>query len=122
MCAVIYNGNDRSVLYSRLPRLWGGMDSSYELLCKRELGNVVDRYAIAVKKPDSDVTVGHLPKKFPEFAVCLLKEGVRLQPQLRAADDIRHFQSLFTTSFLLADNSEFAEEIAAEGITLDNGP
>ena len=81
------------------------MDGSYELLCERELGNVVDRYyAIAVKKPDSDVTVGHLPKKFLESAVCLLKEGARLQPQLRAADDIHHFQSLFTTSFLLADS------------------
>ena len=98
------------------------MDGSYELLCERELGNVVDRYTIAVKKPDSDVTVGHLPKKFPESVVCLLKEGARLQPQLRAAIDIRHFQNLFTTSFLPADNSEFAEEIVAEGITLDNGP
>ena len=34
-----------------------------ELLCERKLGNVVDRYAIAVKKPDSGVTVGHLRKK-----------------------------------------------------------
>ena len=32
------------------------------MLCEREPGNVVDRYAMAVKK-DSDVTIGHLPRK-----------------------------------------------------------
>ena len=33
-----------------------------QLLCEREPRNVVNRYAMAVKK-DSGVTVGHLPRK-----------------------------------------------------------
>ena len=33
-----------------------------ELSCEREIGNVVNRYAVAVRK-DSGETVGHMPKK-----------------------------------------------------------
>ena len=46
-----------------------------ELLCERELGNVVDRYAIAVKKPDSGVTVGHLPKKISRVCSMFTQRG-----------------------------------------------
>ena len=38
-----------------------------ELICIPEIGNVVDRYAVAVKK-DSGETVGHLPRKNWTFA------------------------------------------------------
>ena len=33
-----------------------------QLLCEREVRNVVDRYTISVKK-DLGITVGHLPQK-----------------------------------------------------------
>ena len=40
-----------------------------ELTCQREIGNVVDRYAVAVKK-DTGESVGHVPKKFLGYVVC----------------------------------------------------
>ena len=45
-----------------------------ELYTERELGNVVDRYAIAVKK-DSGETVGHLPKKISRMCSMFIQEG-----------------------------------------------
>ena len=41
------------------------------LTCEWEIGIVVDRYAIAIKKYSCE-TVGHVPKKFPEPAVLSL--------------------------------------------------
>ena len=76
MCAV-YDGNDCGfVLHSRLPRLWGGVDGGYaeQLLCEREPGNVVDRYAMAVKK-DSGVTIGHLPQKISRMCSMFTQRG-----------------------------------------------
>ena len=49
-----------------------------ELLCERELGNVVDRYAIAVKKPDSGITVGHLPKKISRVCSMFTQRGGKI--------------------------------------------
>ena len=45
-----------------------------ELYAERELGNVVDRYVIAVKK-DSGETVGHLPKKISRMCSMFIQEG-----------------------------------------------
>jgi len=39
-----------------------------QLTCEHEIGNMVDRYAAAVKK-DSGETVGHVPRKISECAV-----------------------------------------------------
>ena len=40
-----------------------------ELNCEREIGNMVDRYAVAVKKPDMGETVGHCLRGSPECVV-----------------------------------------------------
>ena len=45
-----------------------------ELTCEREIGNVVDRYAVAVKK-DTDETVGHAPKKISRICSSFLQHG-----------------------------------------------
>ena len=59
------NGVGCAFMHSRLPCLWGGLDSnSWEsvVLWVRNR-SVVDQYAVAVKK-ESDITVGHFPRKF----------------------------------------------------------
>ena len=43
-----------------------------ELTCEREIGNVVDRYAVAVKK-DTGETVGHVPKKISRICSSFLQ-------------------------------------------------
>ena len=45
-----------------------------KLVCEREIGNVVDRYAVAVKK-DSGKTVGHMPKKISRMCSSFLQQG-----------------------------------------------
>ena len=45
-----------------------------ELTCQREIGNVVDRYAVAVKK-DIGETVGHVPKKTSGICSSFLQHG-----------------------------------------------
>ena len=45
-----------------------------ELYTEREIGNVVDCYAVAVKK-DSGETVGHLPKKISQMCSMFIQEG-----------------------------------------------
>ena len=45
-----------------------------QLYTEREIGNVVDRYAVAVKK-DSGETVGHLPKKISRMCSMFMQEG-----------------------------------------------
>ena len=45
-----------------------------ELTCQREIGNVVDRYAVAVKK-DTGETVGHVPKKISRICSSFLQHG-----------------------------------------------
>ena len=46
-----------------------------QLYCEREPGNVVDRYAMAVKKPDSHVIVGHLPQKISRVCSMFTQRG-----------------------------------------------
>ena len=43
-----------------------------ELYCEREIGNIMDRYAV-VKKPGTNETVGDLPRKYHEGAVYFSK-------------------------------------------------
>ena len=45
-----------------------------QLLCEREPGNMVDRYAITVKK-DLGVTVGHLPRKISRMCSMFIQRG-----------------------------------------------
>ena len=45
-----------------------------QLLCEREPGNVVDRYAVAVQK-DLGVTVGHLPWKISRMCNMFTQRG-----------------------------------------------
>ena len=45
-----------------------------ELFCEWEIGNVVDRYTVAVKK-DSGETVGHVPKKISRICSSFLQQG-----------------------------------------------
>ena len=49
-----------------------------ELNCEREIGNVVDRYAVAVKKPDMGETVGHVPKRISRMCSSFLQQGYAL--------------------------------------------
>ena len=48
-----------------------------ELSCDREIGNVIDRYTVAVKK-DSGETVGHVPKKISRMCSSFLQQGYAL--------------------------------------------
>ena len=45
-----------------------------ELNTERKIGNIVDRYAVAVKK-DSGETIGHLPKKISRMCSMFIQEG-----------------------------------------------
>ena len=45
-----------------------------ELTCQQEIRNVVDWYAIAVKK-DTGETVGHVPKKISRICSSFLQHG-----------------------------------------------
>ena len=45
-----------------------------QLLCKREVRNVVDQYTISVKK-DSGITVGHLPQKISRVCRMFIQRG-----------------------------------------------
>ena len=45
-----------------------------ELLCVSEVGNVVDRYAVAVKK-DSGEMVGHLPRRILRMCSMFILRG-----------------------------------------------
>ena len=45
-----------------------------ELECKREFGNVVDRYAVGVHKSDGSL-VGHLPRKISTLCAIFLRRG-----------------------------------------------
>ena len=42
-----------------------------QLSCEREIGNVVDRYAVAAKN-DSGITVGHVPRKISRICSIFL--------------------------------------------------
>ena len=45
-----------------------------ELNCRREMANIVDRYAIGVCKLD-DTLVGHLPRKITTICLLFLRHG-----------------------------------------------
>ena len=45
-----------------------------ELTCEREIGNIVDSYAVAVKK-DTGETVGHVPRKISTICSSFLQHG-----------------------------------------------
>ena len=45
-----------------------------QLLCEREVRNVVERYAISVKK-DLGITVGHFPQKISRVCDMFIQRG-----------------------------------------------
>ena len=45
-----------------------------QLFCEQEIGNVVDRYAVAVKN-DSGVTVRHLPQRISRVCSMFVQKG-----------------------------------------------
>ena len=49
-----------------------------ELNCEREMGNLVDRYAVAVKKLDTGETISHVPKKISRMCSLFLQQGYAL--------------------------------------------
>ena len=49
-----------------------------QLFCEREIGNVLDRYAVAAKN-DSHITVGHLPRKISTIIIHLLNNFCHLR-------------------------------------------
>ena len=51
-----------------------------QLASEREIGNMVDRYAVAVKK-DGGETVGHGRGNFPEYAALFYNWVFKLQLQ-----------------------------------------
>ena len=59
-------------------RIWRMLDCFFflgeELTCQREIKNVVDRYAVAVKK-DTGETVDHIPKKISRICSSFLQHG-----------------------------------------------
>ena len=50
-----------------------------ELTFQREIGNVVDRYAVAVEKATGE-TVGHVPKKISRICSSFLQCGGDIDP------------------------------------------
>jgi len=46
-----------------------------ELHCKWEIGNMMDRYAVGVKKLGTSKTVGHLPRKISRRCSMFLQSG-----------------------------------------------
>ena len=46
-----------------------------ELICKREVGNLVDRYAVGVYKQVNDALVGHLPRSISLLCSLFLRHG-----------------------------------------------
>ena len=45
-----------------------------ELTCQRKIGNMLDQYAVAMKK-DTSQTVGHVPKKISRICSSFLQHG-----------------------------------------------
>ena len=45
-----------------------------ELYCEQDIGNVIDQYAIDMKK-DSSETIGHLPQKISRNCTMFLQRG-----------------------------------------------
>ena len=45
------------------------------LTCKEELGNIHDLYAVAVRRPGDEITVGHVPQTITTVCYLLLKCG-----------------------------------------------
>ena len=65
-----------------------------QLTCQREVGNVTDRYAVAIKK-DSSKTVGHMLKKISRMRSMLLQHNFIITAIVTACQinwNIRHLQ------------------------------
>ena len=83
-----------------------------EFNTEREIGNIVDWYAVAVKKYSSE-TVGYLPKKISQMCSMF----IHFFPFLVSLHETHDGGCPWPITFF---TSEFADLMAAEGITLDN--
>lgn len=71
------NGIMPRFLYMQLPHLQWNMDCwelGEVLIIQRELHNIIDRYAVAVKKHSGE-TVGHLPRKISRLFSMFIDQG-----------------------------------------------
>ena len=85
-----------------------------EFNTEREIGNIVDRYAVAVKKYSGE-TVGHLPKRISRMCSMFIHFFLFLVSLRETRDDGCPWPITFFTS-------EFTDLMAAEGVTLGNVP
>ena len=72
--------------------------------CEREIGNVVDRYAVAAKN-DSRITVGHLPRKISRICSIFLMGGGTIMATVtrrRRSRELRNYASHNLTRILMA--------------------
>ena len=72
--------------------------------CEREIGNVVDRYAVAAKN-DSRITVGHLPRKISRICSIFLMGGGTITATVtgrRRSRELRNYASHNLTRILMA--------------------
>ena len=72
--------------------------------CEREIGNVVDRYAVAAKN-DSRITVGHLPRKISQICSIFLMGGGTITATVagrRISRELRNYASHNLTRILMA--------------------
>ena len=63
--------------------------------CEHEIGNVVDRYAVAAKN-DSRITVGHLPRKISQICSIFLMGGGTITATVtgrRRSRELRNYAS-----------------------------
>ena len=76
-----------------------------QLFCEREIGNVVDRYAVAAKN-NSRITVGHLPRrKISRICSIFLMGGGTIMATVtgrRRYRDLRNYVSHNLTQILMA--------------------
>ena len=65
------------------------------LCCAREVGNVLDRYAVSVLK-DGDI-VGHLPRKISKVCSLFLRRGDSISCEMLIATSARESSTLYTS-------------------------
>ena len=74
------------------------------LFCSPEVGNVVDRYAVAVKK-ESGETVGHFPRKILRMCSMFIQQGGEITATVTGHWALCDCTSSFTSQFAEAIRS-----------------
>jgi len=85
-----------------------------QLTCEHEMGNMVDRYAVAVKK-DSGKTVGHVPRKISRMCSTILELGVQITATVtgcrRHSSDLVQGRLEITCDLRFADHEQNIEKL-----------